>query len=151
MMKVIRTTGTNDYFKSLVRELDLELHATYGLIQAQYDKLNTTENINQVVVGYIDDNTVACGCFKMFDQNTVELKRMFVKVEERGSGIASMIIIDLEKWAIEMGFSKVVLETGIKQEAAMRFYTKHGYSKISNYGPYIENPNSICMSKPLIK
>jgi ribosomal protein S18 acetylase RimI-like enzyme len=74
---------------------------------------------------------------------------MFVKAEARGSGIASMVITELEKWATEKGFSKAVLETGIKQEAAIRFYAKHGYSIISNYGPYIGNLNSICMNKKL--
>src|SRR5664279_4409970 len=110
MMTVIRDNSVNEHFQSLIKDLDIELHATYGIIQEQYNKLNKTENINQVVVGYIDAKPVACGCFKKFNENSIELKRMFVITDARGSGIAGMIITDLEKWAIEKGFSKAVLE-----------------------------------------
>ena len=74
---------------------------------------------------------------------------MVVKPECRGNGIAKLILLELEKWAMEKGFTKSVLETGVKQPEAIRFYTKLGYVKTQNYGQYIGNENSICMSKKL--
>jgi len=151
MLYTRRVTSDNAEFRSLVKLLDEELSLTYGEIQKQYDKLNKTENIETAVVGYNDNEPLGCGCFKIFNKDSIEIKRMFVKAKARGSGIAKKILLELENWAIEKGFAVSVLETGIKQEAAIRFYEKLGYSIIENYGPYIGNPNSICMSKKLTK
>ena len=149
MLYTRRVTSDNAEFRSLVKLLDEELSLTYGEIQKQYDKLNKTEDIGTVVLGYNESEPLGCGCFKIFNKDSIEIKRMFVKAEARGSGIAQKILLELENWAIEKGFAVSVLETGIKQEVAMRFYTKLGYSIIENYGPYIGNSNSICMSKKL--
>ncbi|MCD8175986.1 MAG: GNAT family N-acetyltransferase [Tannerellaceae bacterium] len=47
------------------------------------------------------------------------------------------------------GFTSVVLETGINQPEAIRLYEKNGYIRIANYGPYINQPDSVCMKKIL--
>lgn len=47
------------------------------------------------------------------------------------------------------GFTSVVFETGIKQLEAIRFYEKNGYTRIANYDPCINQPNSVCMKKIL--
>ncbi|HEY4788271.1 MAG TPA: GNAT family N-acetyltransferase [Bacteroidales bacterium] len=149
MLKIVRDNSNSEDFRQLVELLDKELYLRYGALQAQYDKYNKIEFLDTVVIGYIDKKPAGCGCFKVFETNTVEIKRMIVKSEHRGSGIASMILLELEKWAVEMGFSGAVLETGIKQVEAIKFYTKLGYQRIGNYGQYIGNENSICMSKEL--
>ena len=66
---------------------------------------------------------------------------MFVRPEYRGSGISSLIISELEVWAAEQGFHATILETGIQQPEAIRFYTKSGYGKIDSFGPYKGNSN----------
>ena len=124
--------------------LDNELYNRFGDIQIQYDKYNKVDSIDTVVIGYVDDCPAGCGCFKFFDKDTVEIKRMFVKPEFRGSGIAKIILLELEQWAVEKGFSKSILETGINLPEAKRFYSKLGYGLIDNFGQYIGNPNSIC-------
>jgi GNAT superfamily N-acetyltransferase len=149
MIYIRRNTSDNKDFQELVRQLDNELNKRYGILQAQYNKYNKIEALDTVVLAYIDNNPVACGCFKVFDKKTVEIKRMVVKPEFRGTGIAKMVLLEIEKWAIERGYSRSVLETGIRQPEAIRFYTKLGYSTIENYGQYIGEKNSICMSKKL--
>ena len=37
---------------------------------------------------------------------------MYTKTEFRGRNFARMILIELENWALEEGFSKCILETG---------------------------------------
>jgi putative acetyltransferase len=150
MMKTVRMDSDSKDFRSLVKMLDEELYQTYGIIQKQYDRLNLIENLDTVVVGYIDGIPAGCGCFKKYDSDRIEIKRMFVKLEARGTGIAAMILSELEKWAKEKGYTSSVLETGIKQLAAMKFYEKLGYKKIQNYGAYIGNENSLCMGKQTI-
>src|SRR5512133_1879737 len=150
MIKLIRTDSNNSDFYELTTLLDEDLHSRYGEIQNQYNQFNKIDSIGTVVIAYVNGKPSGCGCFKPFDNHSVEIKRMIVIQEFRGTGLARMILIELEKWAIEIGFSKSVLETGIKQIEAIKFYSKLGYERTDNYGQYLGNPNSICMTKKLL-
>lgn len=149
MIGIIRTNSSSIDFHDLVNGLDQELNSRYGAAQLQYNEFNRIEALDTVVVGYANDIAVGCGCFKIYDKNTVEIKRMFVRPEFRGKGIAGMILSELELWAAEKGYSASVLETGIGQSEAIRLYSRQGYIRIDNYGQYAGNPNSCCMSKRL--
>ena len=151
MIRIQRDTIDNNDFHGLVRSLDDELRSRYGVVQDQYEKYNRIQTLDAVVIGYLNDIPVGCGAFRIIDTLTVEIKRMMVIPGSRGSGIAGMILNELEIWAVEKGFSRSVLETGIKQPEAIRFYSKSGYSTIDNYGPYVGNTNSICMGKKMIQ
>lgn len=133
----------------LVRLLDNDLNSRYGNLQAEYDKYNKLDSIDAAIVAYSNLIPIGCGCFKSFDKQTVEIKRMFVKQEYRGKGISILILDQLEQTAKQNGFSKSILETGIGQPEAIRFYNKSGYKQIDNFGQYIGNINSVCMSKLL--
>ena len=74
---------------------------------------------------------------------------MCTKPELRGHNFARMILIELENWALEEGFSKCILETGKRQQSAVKLYQKQGYIIIPNYGQYTEVENSICFEKVL--
>jgi GNAT superfamily N-acetyltransferase len=74
---------------------------------------------------------------------------MFVLSEKRGVGIAQKILNELEIWAKELDYKKCVLETGIRQVEAVKFYKKCDYKIISNYGQYKNMKNSICFEKQL--
>ena len=149
MIKIERTDSKNKDFVGLTHLLDAELNSRYGIFQSEYDKYNIIDSIDSVVLGYKDGKLGGCGCFKIFSVDTVEIKRMIVKLEYRGSGLAGVILTELENWAVERGFAQSILETGVKQPEAIRFYNKQGYQRISNYGQYIGNANSVCMSKDL--
>lgn len=149
MIKIVRTDSHNPDFHKLITILDNELHSRYGETQLKYNSYNKIESLNTIVIAYREDQPVGCGCFKYYDKDSVEIKRMIVIPEFRGRGIAKRILLELEIWAIEKGFSRSVLETGIKQPEAIRFYSKLGYQKIDNYGQYVGNQNSTCMSKNL--
>ena len=69
--------------------------------------------------------------------------------EHRGLGIAGQVLAELEAWAIELGFSESILETGKKQPEAIRLYQKSGYQLIPNFGQYHGVDNSVCMRKTL--
>lgn len=135
----------------LVRLLDADLNSRYGIVQAQYDQFNSLATVDAAVVANWSGQPVGCGCYRRMDETTVEIKRMFVRPENRGSGAATRLLAELERWAIEAGFTRAVLETGIKNPEAIRFYTKSGYSRIENYGQYAGMENSICMAKSLVQ
>ncbi|HVN48133.1 MAG TPA: GNAT family N-acetyltransferase [Bacteroidota bacterium] len=148
-MTLARTNSDNKDFRHLTGLLDLERIILYGDVQAQYHPFNVIESLSTVVVAYQDKIPVGCGCFKSMDMKTVEIKRIFVRPEYREKGIARSIMQELERWAHDSGYSTAILETGIKQAAAIQFYSHFGYERIDNYGYYIGNANSLCMSKSL--
>jgi putative acetyltransferase len=149
MNTIKRTSSIDPDFHSLVEILDKELWTRYPHDQAAYDKHNKIENNNTVVVVYDYKTPIGCGCFKKIDSDTVEIKRMFVKDDQRGKGISKMIMHELEVWAKELGFKRIILETGFKQPEAIGLYERSGYHQIENYGPYIGMTGSLCMEKKI--
>ena len=147
MKKIIRTGSKNADFSRLISELDAYLKITDGDDHDFYNQFNTLEKINNVVIAYQDGSAIGCGAFRAFDLNTVEVKRMYVKKEHRGTKIASSILNSLEDWASEKGFIKCILETGNNQVAAINFYKKSGYKSIPNYGQYAQMDDSNCFEK----
>jgi putative acetyltransferase len=145
-----RTTGDNKDFQLLLKELDYELWFELQEDQATYDQFNIVINVPTAVVVYINNEPVACGCFKPFNLETVEIKRMFVRKDHRGKGLSKKVLSELECWAREQGFKYAVLETSVHFETACKLYTSSGYKIISNYGPYVDLPESVCMRKQLV-
>lgn len=148
-IQIIRTTSENPDFNRLVAALDDDLYQRNGEAQLKYRPYNKVDMIKHVVVVYVDGKPVGCGAFKKFDEESVEIKRMFVYPEMRGKRLAAKILQELEQWAAEEGYSKAVLETGHKQTEAIRLYTIAGYELIENYGQYIGMDESICYRKEL--
>jgi GNAT superfamily N-acetyltransferase len=147
MLNLIRTNSLNADFRKLVTLLDKELWSRYEEEQATYDQYNKLHNINTVVLAYYNEQPIGCGCLKQFDDDTMEVKRMFVLPEHRGQGIAHAILRELEAWACEQSYCVVILETGVRQPEAIQLYKKSGYRVIDNYGQYVGMKSSVCMSK----
>ncbi|MCT2407238.1 GNAT family N-acetyltransferase [Chryseobacterium antibioticum] len=146
-MTTKRTDSSNIDFQNLVKFLDADLAVRDGEDHEFYHQFNSIDMLKNCVVGYSDDLAVGCGAFKPFSEDTVEIKRMYTDPEKRGRGFASKILNELEIWAKEEGYSRCVLETGIKQPEAIALYEKCGYIRIPNYGQYIGIENSVCFGK----
>ena len=149
MLKLIRTNSGNEDFRTLVSFLDSDLRKRDGDEHSFYARFNKIDKINEVVVAYFDSEAVGCGAFKMYANNIAEVKRMYVAPGYRGKGIAGEILKQLEGWAAELAYTRLILETGIKQPEAIGLYIKHGYKKIENYGQYAGVENSVCMEKTI--
>jgi len=144
-----RKSNTEPDFKNLISKLDKYLSVVNGDDDAFYAPNNVLDPLNTAVIAYYNNKAVGCGCFKRFDEKSVEIKRMYVDPELRGRGIASAVLNELEKWAKESGFEYAVLETGLKLDDANALYRKQGYEVIENYGQYAGIKSSVCMKKAL--
>jgi len=149
MIHLIKTNNHHEDFKLLVIELDKELKIRDGDDHTFYAQYNKLDNIKYVLVAYDQGLPIACGAIKEYDQDTMEIKRMFVRPNYRNQGLASLILKSLEQWCLELHYTKCMLETGINQPEAIRLYEKNNYTKIPNYGPYINVENSFCFLKVL--
>jgi putative acetyltransferase len=149
MLKTTRTNSYNADFIKLVDELDVDLFQRYPEIQHNYVKLNKVDFLETVVLAQVENKAVGCGCFKVYDKESVEIKRMFVKSEFRGQGISKALLFELLNWAKELRFKKAILETGSNQPEAIGLYEKSGFKRTENFGNYKHLENSICFAKIL--
>ena len=147
MIQLKRTDSSDPDFTTLVRLLDADLARRDGDDHAFYAQFNKVSSIRHVLVCFENGIPVGCGAFKPFDENSVEIKRMYTSPKMRGKGIASQILAALEVWAAELNYRRCVLETGEKQPEAISLYRKSGYVVIPNYGQYAGIENSICFEK----
>ncbi len=96
-----------------------------------------------------DGNAVGCGALVPMDEYSVEVKRMFVAKEERGLGIATMILEELERLAREFDYDAMRLETGVKQPESIALYGKAGFYRIPNFPPFENDPSAVCFEKKI--
>ena len=92
---------------------------------------------------------VGCGAIRILDPTTAEVKRMYVDPARRGQGIGRAILGRLEETAGDIGVTRLVLETGIHQAAAIALYRAAGFVEVGCWGEYASSPSSICFAKSL--
>ncbi|CAD5990021.1 GNAT family N-acetyltransferase [Agreia sp. COWG] len=139
----------------LRREQRRELDERYG---SDDHEPGTPPSASDVAVFLVardaDGRAIACGGLRPLDDATVgahsvEVKRMYVTPEARGTGVATAVLRALEAAAATLGAHRVVLETGTEQPDAIRFYEREGYESIPLFGAYIGGSLSLCFARPL--
>jgi len=139
--------------QSLIGELNAELSATYAEPGANHFGLTAADvapGHGAFLVLWLDGVPMGCGAVRLLEGDTFELKRMYVKAGGRGQGLGGKLVEALEQEAIRTGAGRLVLETGIRQHAAIALYRRHGFQPIPLYGEYHVSPGtSLCFGKEL--
>jgi putative acetyltransferase len=101
------------------------------------------------LVARSEGKAVGCGALVPMDEYAVEVKRMFVSKEDRGLGIATMILDELERLAREFDYDAMRLETGVKQPESVALYGKAGFYRIPNFPPFDNDSSAVCFEKKI--
>jgi putative acetyltransferase len=136
----------------LIGALNVELAAIYPEPGANHFKLGAAEVAPEngaFLVGYWDATPVACGAIRRIDAGVAEVKRMYIAPVARGRGLSKLMLAALEAYARELGFRRLVLETGSRQLEALALYRGAGFDCIACFGEYIGSQLSVCMAKDL--
>ena len=136
----------------LITALNAELSETYpepGATHFRLDPDDVAEGKGAFLVARRQGKAAGCGALRTLGDGVGELKRMYVCPDQRGRGIGRKVLAALEAEARRIGLTRIVLETGVRQAAALRLYETAGYSRIPAYGEYIGSPVSVCMAKEL--
>ena len=151
MTEFVRTDGKNEDFIENCRLLDMDLDRRVGrqIKREKYQKFNQLDEIQEAIVVYEDQKRAGGGAIRKYDDNTAELKRVFVHNEYQGRGIGSRLVSLLMEWAAELGYQRMILETGELLAESCAVYKKLGFGVIPNYGPYADMPESLCMARDL--
>lgn len=127
--------------RALIAELDAHLGALYPSESRHgyaVDKL-----IAQDVAFFLirhDGAPAGCGGIQLFGNEYAELKRMYVRPQFRGLGLAKAMLTHLAGHARDRGVGLLRLETGIHQLAAVALYEKEGFRPIPPFGEYTDDP-----------
>jgi putative acetyltransferase len=128
-----------------------EIAERYGTWESEPGPAPTSVDITVFFVAFEGDEPLGCGGLRQLDPHYAEIKRMFVSPEHRGTGVARAILERLEDFGRERGWQRLVLETGVLQPDAARFYAREGYTRIPNFAYYAGNDDSLCFEKVLVE
>ena len=124
--------------------------AENGIVPTTTDEL---ADQGLLVIARVDGAPAGSGALMAHDpvdgQRSMEVKRMMVRPQFRGRGIAKRVLDKLEYLARERSTEKLVLMCGPRQPEALRLYETCGYSQRSAYGKHNEHPLSIFFEKHL--
>lgn len=97
------------------------------------------------------DELVGCGALKELDGQHGEIKSMRTSSSHLRKGIAKRVLQHVIEEAKRRGYRRLSLETGSMGafEPARRLYASFGFQYCEPFSDYIEDPNSIFMTKEL--
>jgi GNAT superfamily N-acetyltransferase len=150
---VKRASLTDEVSLALIGALNAELAEMYpepGACHFRLDPDEVAEGRGTFLVASVGGVPTGCGAFRVLDDGSAELKRMYVAPEARGQGLGRRLVAELEASARALGVRRLVLETGVKQAVAIGLYRSAGFESIPPFGEYCLSPDtSVCLAKDL--
>jgi putative acetyltransferase len=132
---------------ALLREAAIDARALYPDLHAADAPWPTNAPLaagGVYVVAYCDGRPVACGALRRLDGGAAEVRRMYVHRDCRRAGVGRAVLRFLVDEAARRGYRTLRLETGLRQRPAMRLYESFGFRRIAPFGPYADDPSSVC-------
>lgn len=136
--------------RTLIAELEAQLEPLYP--RESRHGYNVVQLLDEAVAFFlIRENGVPAGCggVKLVSGEYAEVKRMYVRPQFRGTGLAMLMLKHLTEYVQAQGIGLLRLETGIHQRAAIGLYERMGFRRIPPFGAYSEDPLSRFYEKPL--
>jgi GNAT superfamily N-acetyltransferase len=144
------------------RAMRSESNTAYAIVEEYYEVMNvvardTREAFAQlyfadgagVWLARLEETIIGCIALRAMPQFTEsgEVKRLYVKPEYRGRGIAVALHDALETYVRNFGYQRLYLDTADNMTSAIRFYGQQGYERCARYN---QNPQAtIFMRKEL--
>ena len=140
MLDITLVTVPDDDLRLLVGELNDELGALYPPEQRHGLALEAIFAPHiRFFLARRDGAAVGCGGVALFS-DFAEVKRMYVRPEARGQGVADAIMARLSAETRDAGISILRLETGNRSFAAISFYRRSGFRTCPAFEPYAALP-----------
>lgn len=151
-LQIVEVDPQGAHALALLREAAIEARALYPELHrpdAPWPSNAPTPPRGVYCVAYRRGEPVGMGAHRPVDAEATELRRMYVLKRHRRSGVAAALVAAIERHAAAQGFTTVVLETGYRQQPAMRLYESLGYQRVPAFGDYRDDPTSVCYQKAL--
>jgi putative acetyltransferase len=98
-----------------------------------------------------DGVLLGCGALKELDSQHGEIKSMRTASRHLRKGVAQTLLHYIIGEAARRGYRRLSLETGSMQafEPARELYARSGFTSCGPFADYVEDPNSVFMTKEL--
>lgn len=127
----------------LISELEAQLEPLYP--KTSRHGYSIEKLMEQGVAFFVtrqDGVPAGCGGIELFGTEYGEIKRMYVRPQFRGLGLARLMLDHLAAYAQQHNIHLLRLETGIQQKEAITLYERMGFQRIPPFGMYKEDPLS---------
>ena len=100
---------------------------------------------------WTDGELLGCGALKELSARHGEIKSMRTVSRHRRKGVAARLLEHILEEAKKRNYARVSLETGSMEAfaPAHRLYANFGFKQCGPFADYIEDPNSLFMTKEL--
>jgi GNAT superfamily N-acetyltransferase len=125
----------------------------YGFADAvDLDSADYAPPCGVFVVLYEDDQPIGCGGCRWYDRDAAvaEIKKVYVLPSTRGHGGGRLLLQWLEAQAAGWGAKTAVLETGVRNTAALSLFARCGYRPTSRYVPGRDPEINLAFVKELV-
>ncbi len=147
-ISIVRCHPADPSAVRLVEHFWLELGSIYGDTGPNQFRPEQLESPGSAfVLALLGGEAVGCGAIRSLSPGIAEVKRLFVEPAARRRGVASQILAALEQIAQQLGYTRLRLDTGKRQAAAVRLYERLGFRQIPPFGKYADDPLSLCFEK----
>lgn len=134
----------------LISELEALLAPRYP--EASRHGYSVEKLLNQDVTFFViwhKGEAAGCGGVQLYGTEYGEVKRMYVRPQFQGRGLAKRMLEHLAGYTRQHGVPLLRLETGIYQHAAIGLYERFGFQKVPPFGEYQDDPLSLFYEKRL--
>lgn len=99
------------------------------------------------------NNLAGIGALKQLDQTHGEIKSMRTAQAYLRQGVAAQLLTHIIEQAVIRGYQRVSLETGSMDyfKPASQLYCSHGFVACEPFAQYQPDPNSLFMTKVLVR
>lgn len=122
----------------LLAEFYAEQVGRYGFAESvDLDPDTYAEPSGVFVVVYRHGEPIGCGSCRWYDRSklTVEIKKTYLRPSARSMGLGRSLLALLEEQARSWGARRVILETGVRNTAALHLFRRAGYRPTKRYVP----------------
>jgi len=147
-MQIAFETPDQPDVHALIGELDAYLYSLYPPENVYALDLSSLLHPSVLFAVVRDAAGASLGCGAIVIKPEYgEIKRMYVRPQARGKGLARRLIETLEAKAVELGCQTFMLETGPTMPEALLLYERLGYRRCGPFGDYPDDPLSVFMQK----
>jgi GNAT superfamily N-acetyltransferase len=140
-----------------------QIESAYGIVKEYYQAAAVVvrEDADQFAKDYFgagtgvwlaEDDGRIVGCIALRNLRAMrgcgEIKRLYVRPEFRGKGLADQLLRALEDYAKECGYEWLYLDTAADMKAAARFYERKGFQPCERYN---ENPQAAIFMRKIVR
>ena len=147
---VVREAADSPDAAALVTELESHLAERYpDESRHGFSVTRLVEEQVALFVVRVDGAPAGCGGVLLVGTEYGEVKRMWVRPGFRGLGLGRIVLERLAEHTRSHGLDVLRLETGVDQVEAIGLYESFGFRRIPPFGPYFDDPLSLCFETTL--